>query len=113
MAFESGTPQFLLDTSTDDHGNINYKEIKCLPVRDESGKVFQVVILARDITDDRRKSEEIKSLNDKLKKAFFQITRQLQTLAVIKLGNGVERCKLCPGRSIRASGKGHGVEGAG
>ena len=78
--FKSATPQSFLDISTDNHGDKKYKEIKCLPIKDESGKVFQVVIISRDITDERRKSEEIESLNKKLQKAFSQIKTKNEKL---------------------------------
>ena len=73
MVFKTGVPEYFQDTSTDRHGDIRHREIKCLPIKSESGKIFQVVIVTKDVTGDRRKSEEIKALNKKLETAVNQI----------------------------------------
>lgn len=71
--FESGMPQSLLETPFDKLGNKRYTEVKCMPVKNESGSVFQVVVVAADITVERKKNEEIRILNRRLKEAFKQI----------------------------------------
>lgn len=63
--FGTGTSQFLLHTVSDRHGDQRDKEIDLLPVKNETGKVLQVVIVARDINRERKKSEEPQPSIDK------------------------------------------------
>ncbi len=64
--FESGIGHKELFTGTDNEGNAIYRQISCLPILNDLKKVFQVVIVSQDITEGRRKTEEIHSLNQKL-----------------------------------------------
>ncbi len=73
LVFETGSPQNYLDKWVDTHGQVNYKQVTCLPIKDEKGTVFQVVIVFKDITEERRKSEEIKGLNKKIIESAAQI----------------------------------------
>jgi len=57
-----------------------HKLIDGLPVSDETGKVFQVVLVSKDITEDRRKSDKIKKLNIELKTSSDQIQRKNSAL---------------------------------
>lgn len=87
-AFASGLPQNYLDIAKDEHGQTKYKKFNCLPIIDNSGKIFQVVIVLKDITDDMQKSEKIKFLNKKLHDTVCQIqtkNEELQnTLEILK-----------------------------
>lgn len=74
-AFASGLPQNYLNIAKDEHGQTKYRRFNCLPIIDKSGKIFQVVIVSKDITDDMQKSEKIKFLNKKL----HDTVRQVQT----------------------------------
>ncbi len=49
--FETGTLQKDLSSFLDKNGREKYMEIYCSPLRDENGKVFQVIELRRDITE--------------------------------------------------------------
>jgi signal transduction histidine kinase/DNA-binding response OmpR family regulator len=71
--FGSGKIQSYLDKSAGQKGDVRYKEISCLPVKNDAGVVFQVVIVENDITDDKLKSEKINSLNTELEQALDQI----------------------------------------
>ncbi len=79
-AFSSGRAQFFLDETTDERGDKRYVETNCLPIKNESGESFQVVIVSRDITDEKAQSEKIKTLNKNLSKAFNQIQIKNETL---------------------------------
>jgi signal transduction histidine kinase len=70
----------MLHTSTDKQGDKIYKEIKFIPVKDKEGKVFQVVIVIRDITEEKKKKEEINSLNRRLSDAVSQIKTKNEKL---------------------------------
>jgi len=87
-AFASGLPQNYLDIAKDEHGQTKYKKFNCLPIIDNSGKIFQVVIVLTDITNDMQKSEKIKFLNKKLHNTVCQIqtkNEELQnTLEILK-----------------------------
>ena len=70
---ESGMPQHSLDTYADKYGEKRYKRMNCLPVKDEAGKIFQLVIVLKDITDDKIKEEKIKALNKRLQETSDEI----------------------------------------
>lgn len=78
--FETGKSEFFLDTLNNVYGDMTYREISCLPVKDEDGKVFQAVIVSKDVTDERKKSEEITSLNQRLQDAVHQVKAKNQKL---------------------------------
>lgn len=64
--YESGKLQVYMNESTDNHGEKKYELVNCLPVINDDGKVFQTIIVAKDVTEERRQTEKIKSLNQKL-----------------------------------------------
>jgi two-component system NtrC family sensor kinase len=64
--FENGTGLKELFSSKDENGLTTYRQISCLPIRNDHEKVIQVVIVSQDITEGRRKTEEIHSLNQQL-----------------------------------------------
>jgi PAS domain S-box-containing protein len=70
---ESGRPQHSLDTYTDKYGEKRYKYMNCLPVKDEAGRIFQFVIILKDITDDKIKVKKIKALNKRLQETSDEI----------------------------------------
>jgi PAS domain S-box-containing protein len=78
--FKSGESQLFIDTFVDKNGKVRHEQVNCLPVKNEAGKTFQVVIVAKDITDERLKSEKIESLNKKLQKAYGQIKSKKDSL---------------------------------
>jgi two-component system NtrC family sensor kinase len=64
--FEKAAGKKTMFTSTDAQGLTVYRQIQCMPVQNESGKVFQVVVVSQDVTEERRKAEEIQDLNEQL-----------------------------------------------
>ena len=79
-AFASGLPQNYLDIAKDKHGQTKYRRFSCLPIIDDDGKVFELVIVSKDITDDIQKSAKIKSLNKKLQDTVHQIQTKNEEL---------------------------------
>ena len=55
---------------------VDYKKISCVPIRNEFDEVFQVVIVSQDITEEKRRTEEIQSLNDQLISKSAEIETQ-------------------------------------
>ncbi len=84
--FETGASQFLSRTFSDRQGDQRHREIDLLPVKSETGKVLQVVIVARDITREREKSEEIRRLNERLQEALNQVEAKNEKLEEILKG---------------------------
>jgi PAS domain S-box-containing protein len=76
----TGKPQYYLDESADKHGEIRYEQINCVPVINDAGKVFQTIIIAKDITEDRRKTKKIEALNKELKSTSEQIRAKNEKL---------------------------------
>ncbi len=71
--FDNSQPQHLLITDQKELESNTYKQIACLPILNENGQVIQVVVVSKDITEDRHKSEEIQSLNNQLIETSSQI----------------------------------------
>jgi two-component system NtrC family sensor kinase len=80
QVFDGAVAQKSLDVSVDHHGQTIYKQITCLPVTDDADRVIQAVIVSKDITEERRKSEEINSLNKQLIESAAQIEAKNKTL---------------------------------
>jgi two-component system NtrC family sensor kinase len=74
--FEKAVGQKTMFTSTDAKGLPVYRQIQCMPVQDDSGKVFQVVVVAQDVTKERRRAEEIQNLNEQLLATSAKIEAQ-------------------------------------
>ena len=87
-AFASGLPQNYFDVAKNNYGQTRYRRFSFLPIINDAGKVFQLVIAARDITERMQKSEEIKALNKKLQQAIHQIQAKNEesqnTLEILK-----------------------------
>ncbi len=70
--FNTGKEQSEHAFSGDTAENRLYKELTFLPVKDSQGEISQVVIVLRDITEQRNKEAKIYELNRELKDAFIQ-----------------------------------------
>jgi two-component system, NtrC family, sensor kinase len=75
-AFGKAAGQKTMFTSSDMHGNPVYRQIRCMPIQDEGGDVFQVVVVSQDITEERHKTEEIHNLNEQLLATSAKIEAQ-------------------------------------
>lgn len=71
--FISGGNKHLLLKSAGDQGGETYRQIDCLPIFDENRRLIQAVVVSKDITEDRRKAEEISSLNNQLLETASQV----------------------------------------
>ena len=78
--FDSGEGQHKLIKSADSGGADLFRQMTCLPIVDDNDRVFQVALVSQDITEDRRKTEEIKSLNARLLETASQIEAKNKTL---------------------------------
>ncbi len=79
--FEKGSVQHLLYTYRDEQGAISYKQIEGLPItqQDQAG-VAQALIVSKDITDDRRKTSEIITLNEKVQDIAAEVVAKNESL---------------------------------
>ncbi len=71
--FHSGATRLVYETIDEPDREKRHIEFHLLPIRDDSGDVYQVAIVSRDITEHLQKSEQIKSLNHELQKALDQV----------------------------------------
>jgi two-component system, NtrC family, sensor kinase len=71
--FTSGKSKFFLLRIKGPEGEILVKDIHCLPIGDESENVSKVAFSARDVTEERKKTDAIKTLNEDLTFAMAQI----------------------------------------
>ena len=71
--FASGEPRKFLATASDSAGRSTYKEIQCLPVKDDRHNVFQVAVVVKDVSEEMRKAREIQDLNRRLLETSAQI----------------------------------------
>ena len=95
--FASGLPQNYFDIAKDEHGQTKHREFTLLPIADDASKVFQLVIIERDITDLMQKSEKIESLNKKLKQAIHEIQTKNE-----KLKNTLETLKTTQSQILQS-----------
>ena len=71
--FKSGHSENKLLHGKDMEGNDNYRQLSCLAILNEDERVVQTVVVTQDITEERKKTEEIKSLNEQLIETSSQI----------------------------------------
>jgi len=74
--FENGAGMKKLLTTKGDDGHTSCRQISLLPIWDESQNILQVVIVSRDITEERQKTEEIRRLNEQLLATSAQVEAQ-------------------------------------
>ena len=79
-AFTSGLPQNYLDVAKDKNGQTKYRRFSWLPIVNDAGGAFQLVIISKNVTDRMQKTEEIESLNKKLQQAIHQIQTKNEKL---------------------------------
>ena len=78
--FKTGEEQSANAYSGDGKEDYRYKELSFIPVKGSQGDVSQVVIICRDVTEQRRKTIEVNELNRKLKDAFIEVNIKKQAL---------------------------------
>jgi two-component system NtrC family sensor kinase len=78
--FDKAAGQKTMFTSTNDQGQPVFRQIQCMPVQDDGGKVIQVVVVSQDVTEERRKTEEIHNLNERLLATSAKIEAQNEEL---------------------------------
>ncbi len=71
--FGTGLPQFLTVKSARINGEVKYRYISFHPVKNQAEKVYQVVIVSKDVTDEKKKTDKIIILNKELMKKASQI----------------------------------------
>jgi PAS domain S-box-containing protein len=74
--FDKAVGQKTMFTSMDAQGLPVYRQIQCLPVQDENGDAFKIVVVSQDVTEERRKAEEIQDLNEQLLATSAKIEAQ-------------------------------------
>ena len=79
-AFTTRVTQTILDRFRSSDGHEIIKERTCLPVMDENGAVQNITIVSRDITAAHKSSEEIRTLNEKLKRISSELIKKNATL---------------------------------
>ena len=79
--FNTGLPILIRETTEEGVQGKRHVELHLLPIKDDTGKVVQVAIVARDVTDEQRKADQITSLNQRLQSAVFQIQEKNTKLA--------------------------------
>jgi hypothetical protein len=79
--FTSGLPILLQESTDEGFQGKRHIELHLLPIIHETGKVVQVSIVSRDVTDQRQKAAEISNLNQRLQSAVIQIQEKNVKLA--------------------------------
>ena len=74
--FQTAQGSKKLFTAKDGQGDTVNRKISCLPVRDDFDNVIKVVVVAQDITEEKRRAEEIHSLNQQLMEKTEKIEAQ-------------------------------------
>ncbi|MBI5592762.1 MAG: response regulator [Deltaproteobacteria bacterium] len=95
--FNSGLPILIRETTDDGVQGKRHVELHLLPIMLETGKVVQVAIVSRDVTDEQRKADEIRSLNRRLQSAVVQIREKN-----IKLADTLKELKGTQSQMVQA-----------
>jgi len=74
--FTTKKRQYYLDRFQNDEGHTVIKERTALPVMDETDRVLIVTLVSRDVTESHQHNEEIKYLNEKLKKISSELIKK-------------------------------------
>ncbi len=80
QVFENGINKNQLICGKDADDKDSYRQLNCLAIFNEDNQVIQTVVVTQDITEERKKAEEIRSLNDKLMETSFQIEKKNKKL---------------------------------
>ena len=78
--FEKGIVRKRMIHHKDAEGNETYNEVQCLPVKGKEAQVFQIVVVIKDLSEEKRKSKEIHELNNKLINSFADIEQKNEKL---------------------------------
>lgn len=78
--FEQGQAQYQLVEDTGENEQITYRQVNCLPIKDSTAQVVQVLVISKDVSEDRRKSEEIQALKQRLTESAHNIENNNQRL---------------------------------
>lgn len=78
--FDTGKSESKLLHGTDQDGRDNYRQLSCLAIVNENAQVIQTVVVTKDITEERKKTEEIHSLNEQLLETSAQIEAKNEKL---------------------------------
>ncbi len=73
QVFASGQSKTKLLSGKDRNGKESIRQLSCLAIVNEDEQVIQTVVVTKDITEERKKTEEIKSLNGQLMETSAQI----------------------------------------
>jgi signal transduction histidine kinase/FixJ family two-component response regulator len=73
QVFTSGLPMLIQESTDAGVQGKRHIELHLLPSMREAGKVVQLSLVLRDVTDQHRKADEIRSLNERLQNAVSQI----------------------------------------
>lgn len=95
--FKTGRRGVNVVAMEDRTGRERIKELSCLPVTNPAGDASQVILVARDITEDREKNRRINDLNQKLTVALKEITQKNSTLE-----STLRQLKESQARTLRA-----------
>ncbi|MBT8340415.1 MAG: response regulator [Desulfatitalea sp.] len=71
--FDTGQSREVTCETQGQDGDPRIKQVACLPIKDNSDHVFQVLVVSKDMTEDRRKTEEIHQLNEQLTQSAAQL----------------------------------------
>ncbi|MGD9364087.1 MAG: response regulator [Desulfobacteraceae bacterium] len=74
--FENGSEANELVVVKSGNGEETFLKVSCQPVRNELDDLFKVVVLAQDVSEDRRKTEQIHLLNEQLMANTAKIENQ-------------------------------------
>ena len=95
--FNTGLPILIRETTEEGVQGKRHVELHLLPIKDDTGKVVQVAIVSRDVTDEQRKADQIIVLNQRLQSAFFQIQEKN-----IKLADTLKELKETQSQMVQA-----------
>jgi PAS domain S-box-containing protein len=97
-AFASKTPEHMLLAKPDEQGLLRYHQAEVLPIQDDATQtVLVVVVVMKDVTQERRQTAEIEALNDRLTRTAIQVESENR-----KLQNALEQLEATQNQMLQS-----------
>ncbi|MFZ1983282.1 MAG: response regulator [Desulfatitalea sp.] len=96
-AFETQAKEHMLLTESDGDVSMRHRQVEVLPIQDNAAHVVSVVVVMRDVTEERSKAAEIEALNDRLTHTAIQVESENR-----KLENALKQIEATQAQMIQS-----------
>jgi two-component system, NtrC family, sensor kinase len=96
-AFATKAKAHMLLTECADDTAVRHRQVEVLPIYGDTTQVVSVVVVMKDVTEERRKAEEIQALNDRLTHTAIQVESENK-----KLENALKQLETTQAQMIQS-----------